>query len=142
MRAAVALLCLCAGCTSIQWLDGDGQVRSIGLARVAAAPAAGGATRIVAPGASLRFIPGLSGYAIGWRETVLFQVPDDDGRRRLAAFGERLYGLRLDPFSLMLGSEHRFAVLQPPPGAALVQDIHYFGSGGPLRGRIALMEAP
>jgi hypothetical protein len=119
-----AALSACA-CTSIQWLDATGHPRSIGLANVTSSPADENVTRIVAPGLALRLIPGLTGYSIGWRETVLFQRSDGPQRREIVAYADRIYGVGLDPTQLVIGAEHRFAVFEPPDTSDVVQYIFY-----------------
>ncbi|MBY0277348.1 hypothetical protein K2Z84_18610 [Candidatus Binatia bacterium] len=121
-------------------MDGRGEVHVLGLASATVQPDSGGVTRIVAPGASLRLIPGLEGYAIGWREALIFPAQQPDGTRRPAAFADLVYGLRLDPSVIVIGTDRRFGVFAPPEGGSVRQDIQYHGSGGPLRGRIETKE--
>lgn len=136
----LAVLPLLGACTSVQWMDGRGEVQVLGLARATEEPDSRGVTRIVAPGASLRLIPGLEGYAIGWREALIFTAQQPDGTRRTAAFADLVYGLRVDPSVVVIGTDRRFGVFLPPDGDSVVQDIRYHGSGGPLRGRIETKE--
>lgn len=140
MRLALAALPLLGACTSVQWMDARGEVHVLGLAQASVQPDSGGVTRIVAPGASLRLIPGLEGYAIGWREALIFMAQQPDGTRRAAAFADLVYGVRLDPSAIVIGTDRRFGVFLPPGGASVVQKIRYHGSGGPLRGRIETKE--
>lgn len=140
MTLALGVLLLLGACTSVQWLNAGGEVQVLGLARSTVLPDSGGVTRIVAPGASLRLIPGLEGYAIGWREALIFTAPQPDGTRRSAAFADLVYGLRVDPSAVVVGADRRFGVFLPSGVGSVVQDIHYHGSGGLLRGRIETKE--
>ncbi len=112
------------GCASVQWLDAAGRPHSFGLATVAPMGTDDGVTRITAPGAALRLIPGLEGYSIGWRETVLFQSRGASGRETVA-FADHLYGVAIDATQIVFGTAHQFAILEPPGSAEVIQEIRY-----------------
>lgn len=141
-RATAAITALAAmsssGCTSIQWLDGEGTPRSLGLAYVVQSDT-GPVTRIVAPGACLRLVPGLVGYSLGWRELVVYQSPGETRPRIVVAFGDRVYGAAIDSTQLVVGSAHRFGVFQPSPETDVIQVIRY-SEGDPSSNWIQRLE--
>jgi len=140
---ALAFLALSAlsmdACTSVQWLDAAGRPRNFGLASIASAATDETVTRIVAPGASLRLIPGLVGYSIGWRETVLFQSSDPETNGGVVAFADRIYGITVDASQIVVGAAHGFAVLEPPASTNVIQEIHY-AEADPASSRIRRQE--
>jgi hypothetical protein len=115
-------------CTSVQWLDASGRPRTAGLASIESVGPGQTVTRIIAPGMSLRLIPGLAGYALGWRETTIFQRTAPGGVREVAAFADRSYGIVLDPLCIVIGSEQRFGIVEPSVSRNLVQEIYYSDS--------------
>lgn len=140
---ALAVLALSSmsmhACTSVQWLDAAGRPQNLGLASIAPAATGEAVTRIVAPGAALRLIPGLVGYSIGWRETVLFQSSDPESNRGVVAFADRIYGIAFDASQIVVGAAHGFAVFEPPASTDVIQEIHY-AEADPASNRIRRQE--
>lgn len=113
-----------SGCTSVQWLDAQGVPQSIGLALVAHGEVPG-VTRIVAPAASMRLIPGLVGYSLGVRETVLYQSEGRGQPGEVVAFADRVFGVALDLTQLVIGASHEFGIVHRADAPDVIQVIHY-----------------
>lgn len=141
LARVVALACLAEGsaCTSVQWIDQAGNPRSLGLTSVESVSGFDGVTRIVAPGAALRLMPGMGGYSLGWRETVVFRSPNPKDVGQPVAFADRVYGVALDTSQLVIGTSHTFAVLEPENPAGAIQEIEYSESD-PAVARIRIVE--
>jgi hypothetical protein len=115
-----------AACTSVQWIDGAGQVRMIGLGVSTTVEASGGTvTRVVTPGLALRLVPSASQYGIGYQETTLFQGRSKGGGHELLAVGECTYGVAIGSSSFMVGADRGLAIVSPENGRSIVQEIHY-----------------
>jgi hypothetical protein len=124
-RLIVAMFAL-SSCTGVQWVDGHGEIRLLGLGRVEPVAADGGlVTRVVTPGMSLRAVPSGYRYSVGWADTTFFQSTPADGPREMLAMGDRIYGIALDPSSVVVGTEQRFVILEPDGAKPVVQEIRY-----------------
>jgi hypothetical protein len=120
---AVLIAMWCCACTSVQWVDAGGRPRSFGLSNLTTSRDTT-VTRIVAPGVSLRLIPGMVGCSLGWRETVLFQTGPRTGRQTVA-YADRVYGIAFDAMQIVAGAAASFVVIEPPAGSGITQMIHY-----------------
>jgi hypothetical protein len=70
-------------------------------------------------------VPSAWRYSAGYQETTLFLSRSHEGAPEVLAVGDRAYGLALDPGHLVVGAEHRFAILGPAAERPTVQEIHY-----------------
>lgn len=114
------------GCTSVQWLASDGELRSLGWAEVTTVPAEGGViTRIKAPGSALGLIPELGGWSLGYRASTIYQSVDAHGAREIIAVGDLAYGVVVGAGHVGVGAEQSFAVLMPSANDSIQQEIHY-----------------
>jgi hypothetical protein len=117
---------LACACTSVWWLDASGDVRRVGLASVVPVVTDGGrVTRVVAPGMALRVLPGTLRWSAGWQETTVFVAQRPGEASSLVAIGDHTVGIALEPATLLIGAEHRFAVLEPGDERPVQRAIHY-----------------